>query len=279
MRGMWKVLGTSVVVAVVAMMLLSGWAAAAGSGYNLSYTSSQSCLVSDICLRSVSSTYSGSGLFMNVSFSVAGSVQAWSEDFAYWVWFGGTAETNASAWMLLAGNATSGTFEYAVDNSYGYDTINFTGNNASTASFEIPIGAIGPSSSYALDVYAWYSTSSSSAYDWLGTDYQQTSGSGGTGGGGTGGGGTGSGGSGNGSSPTTSSSGAGGLLTYAIIGVVVLVIVAVVALLLVSRRRKTPPPAMAPQPGMAPMGYAPPPPPGMAPPPPMGQMPPPPPPT
>ncbi|MGC2789456.1 MAG: hypothetical protein WA547_05295 [Thermoplasmata archaeon] len=252
--------------AIAAVLVLSGGVAASGSGYNLSYTQTYTGSYPAIGLTGVSSSYS-SGSNITASFTVSGQINLVSDDYSYDFWFGGTASTNTTAWVFISNNTTTGEYYGGTSESSEYGTINYTlSNGGSTLTLSIATNVVGPSSSFAIDVFAGYSTSTTGSYDWLGTDYGDFGGGGGNGVTCTATSCT--------AAPAAASSLLSGLLLYAVLGIVVVVIVIVVVVMLVMRGKK--PPTSAPAPGA---GWMPPPQPGMAPPPPQYQpMPPPPPP-
>jgi len=261
MRGNWRLWGITAAVGVALMVLLGGFASASGSGYNLSFTQTPTNSVPAVGLTELSSSYS-SGLYMNASFSVAGTIDLTNSNYIYWVYFGGITSENETASVWFTNNTTVGTWYASSSTGGGSGYLPFTlSNSGSTLSFEINISAVGQSGSFNLDAYAAYGTSSSTSYTWLGSGFGET----GTGGGG-GGGGACSGTNCNVAAPANALF--GGIFLIAVIGLVVVIVVVVVVVLLVVRRRKPPTatPPLAPQPG-----WAPPPPTG-------GQMPPPPPP-
>jgi len=256
MSGRWRWLGTSAIAGVALVLALSGLASATGSGYNQSYTQTPTNVVAAVGLTAVSSSYSA-GPTMTVSFSVAGTINLTSDYYGYWIYFGGTSSDNASAIVEFSNNTTAG-FWYAYTTSsftYGYQAFVLS-NGGATMTFQINITAVGPSTDFAIDAYAWYETDSSVSYSWLGTDYQNIPGGGGGGGTCTD------------TSCTTNAANTlfGGFILLAIIGVVVVIVIIVVVVVLVTRKR--PPAAQMPPPGAPGWAPPPPPPPGMAPPPP-----------
>ncbi len=177
------------------------------------------------------------------------------------IYFGGTAESNATAYVEFTNNTTAGVW-YSLVGGFSYGAMILTlSNGGATLTFSIETAVVGPDTSFAIDVFALYGTVTSGSYSWLGTDYN--------------GGGSGScGPTGCTVTPGSSSNFFSGAVLYAIIGVIVLAVVIVVVLLVVMRKKKGPATGAA-----APMqpGWMPPQQPGMAPPPPQNQpMPPPP---
>lgn len=256
MRGRAGTWGLSAVGAIALVVCLSAAAVASGSGYNQSYTQSPTTSNASVALTAVSSSYS-SGLDLNASFTVEGSLVLNNEQYGYFVWFGGTTEANSTAEALFSNNTTAGEYYAFSSGSYSFGGLPYS-ISGSTLTFAIPTSIVGPSSTFSIDVYAWYEATggTSAAFSWLGTDYANH----GTGGGGSCGA--------TGCSSTSSGSGSSSGLSAAVLGaiigaVVVIAIVAVVVVLLVRRRR----PPMQAQPG-APGAVMPPPPPGAAPPPP-----------
>ena len=234
-------LGASAATAVALVLLISGSVAASGSGYNLSYSTTPTVTNTNVGLTSVSSSYT-SGPNLTVSFTVAGTVILNSGDYFYYAYFGGTAESNATAFAFFTNNTTAGYYDSVSADSFGVMFFTLS-NGGSTLSFSIATAAVGPSSSFAVDVFAVYGTVTAGQYSWLGTHY---SGSGSCGA------------SGCVTTPTSTSSGLGGIVLYAIIGVVVAVVIIALVVVLVMRGRRGPsaaPPPMAP-------GAMPPPPPG-----------------
>ncbi|MCI4324636.1 MAG: hypothetical protein L3K00_01940 [Thermoplasmata archaeon] len=252
-------LGLLVVVAIA--LLLAPFAAATGSGYNLSYTrGAGSTSNSAIDLVAVTSTDPG-GNNLTIAFTVSGAPNLGSDSYSYWIYFDGGAASNSSASVFVTNNSTSAFFDAysSGGSSSGYIPYHLSG---STVSVSVAKAAVGSASGFGVNVDAVYSSLQSSTFDesWLGTDYQGA----------------------NGVSCTTlgtcTSTGgqtnAGaifgfGLFLFAaiIIGIIVVVIVIIVVVVVVVGRSRTPtpPPMMPPQQG----GWnPPPPPPGAMPPPP-----------
>jgi hypothetical protein len=269
MNGFGKMLGLSAAATVALVLVLSGSVAATGSGYNQSYTQTSTVAVSAVGLTGVTSSYSG-GPNLTASFTVAGVIDLSNSAYDYWVYFGGTSSSNASAIAEFTNNTTAGTWT-AYSNSgsaFGVEAYSLS-NGGSTLTFQLNLSSVGPSTGFAIDAYAYFLTGSAYDYSWLGTDYQPGAGGGG-GGGSCGVGGC-----------TVNGGGAagfvfGGFLLFAVLGLVVVVIIIIVIVVLVTHGKKPPmgtPPPMPP-------GWMPPGQPGMAPPPPPPlSMPPPPPPT
>jgi hypothetical protein len=262
MQTRWKGLGLSAVVALAFVVALSGGAAATGSGYNQSYTQSAGhSSNAAVDLVSASTSYS-SGPNISVSFSVSGSINYASSDYGYYVWFGGTAVSNATAYAIftngsadyLGGSSDSGAFGTLVPTISG-----------GTLSFSIATALVGPASSFSFDVFAFEGTASNvGSYSWLGSNFNGQTGNGG-------------GGTCTGTSCTSTSTTSTFNWWIVIIPVVVIILVIVVVLVLLMRKKPAQPGMMG-QPGQ-PMTGAPGQPAWGAPPaPPAGQSPPPPPP-
>ncbi|MGI0130551.1 MAG: hypothetical protein ACREEC_10445, partial [Thermoplasmata archaeon] len=109
MRGRMKLLGLAPVAALALILVLSGSVAATGSGWNQSYTQGSTTSNTAVGLTGVSSSYS-SGPNLTASLTVAGTLNLGSEDYTYWVYFGGTAASNASADVYFNNNTTEGFF-------------------------------------------------------------------------------------------------------------------------------------------------------------------------
>lgn len=251
-------------LALALALMLVPFAAASGSGYNLSYSRAPGSTSSPaVDIVSVTSTDPG-GSNLTIAFTVAGTPDVSSDFYSYSVWFGGGGASNSSASVLLSNNSTSAFYEQynAGGGSTGYIPYHLSG---STITVSILKTAVGPASGYGVNVNAIYSNAQTGVFDesWLGTQY------------------TGAGGYSCGTlANCTSSSGSAGailglgILVFAavIIGIVVVVVIIIVVVVVVVGRSSTPPPQPMmppPQPG----AWAPPPPP-----PPPGAMPPPPPP-
>ncbi len=254
MRGKWRLWGITAVVGMALVLLVGGFASASGSGYNLSFTATPTNSVAAVGLTALSSSYS-SGLFMNASFSVAGTVDLTNADYGYWIYFGGITSENETAIVEFSNNTTVGDWYSYSTTSFGEGYLPYTiSNGGSTVSFEINISAVGAASSFQLDGYAFYDTATTASDSWIGSSFTSTGGGGGV---------TCTGTSCNVATPANALF--SGLFLVAVVGVVVVIVVIVVVVLLVVRRRK--PPTGAPPPGQQP-GWVPPPPPGAPPPPP-----------
>ncbi|HEV2429172.1 MAG TPA: hypothetical protein VGV64_04915, partial [Thermoplasmata archaeon] len=95
--------------AAIAILLLAGLAAAGGSGYSQSYTrGAGSVSDSSVDLISVSTSDPG-GANISVQFQVSGHLNMASQTTGYYVWFGGSSQSNSSAWIFFVDNATFGT--------------------------------------------------------------------------------------------------------------------------------------------------------------------------
>jgi hypothetical protein len=243
-------LGFLVVVAVA--LVLAPFAAATGSGYNLSYTrAAGSTNNAAIDLIAVSSSDPG-GNNLTIAFTVSGTPNLASPDYSYWFYFDGGAATNSSASVYLTNNSTSAFFDSysSGGSSSGYIPYHVSG---STISVSVAKSAVGSATGFGVNVDAVYSNLQTSTFDesWLGTDYQGANGVSCTA---------------LGTCTSTGHSNVGsalalgfGLLIAIVVGVVVVVIVIIVVIVLVvtKNRNPPPPPTMAPQPGT----WAPPPPP------------------
>jgi hypothetical protein len=242
--------GLVVVAAVACLVALSGLASASGSGYNLSFTQSANGSNANSDLIAVSSSYS-SGPNLSAQFTVAGTVVTNSEDYIYEVWFGGSSDSNATAYTLFSNNTTSGYYFGETSNAGSFGQLPFTlSNGGATLSFSIATDLLPPSSSFTLNAVAIYGTETSYSYSWLGSDYGPT----GNGGGGSG--------TCTATSCTTTPAGSSGVgsWTYIIVGVIVVVVVVALVLVLVMRKKKgTPPPPGMGQPGQPAWGAPPPP--------------------
>lgn len=231
MEAKWKGLSVAVVVAIAFVFALSGLASAAGSGYNQSYTQSAGhASVAAVDLTSVSSSYSG-GPTIAVSFTVSGQIMWQTDGYGYLVYFGGTAESNATAYAVFS-NGTAGFVAPAGHPEGGLLTPTVNGG---TLSFNMNVTDVGPASSYAIDVLAVeYTSSTTGTYSWLGTHYS-------------------AGGTCTSSTSCTTSSGSSSFDWWIVIIPVVVVAVVVIVLLLMMQKKGPTQPAMMGQPGQ-PMG-------------------------
>ncbi|MCI4340197.1 MAG: hypothetical protein L3J73_02875, partial [Thermoplasmata archaeon] len=217
-----------------------------GSGYNQSVTQSGGhASDSAVDLVSISSSDPGTAQ-VSVTLQVSGVLNLVSEHYAYWVYFGGAATTNATAYAIFS-NGTVGSWFSTV--SFGAGTLPYTtGAGGSSLTFLINKSAVGPSSTFTLNAWAAQGTAGTGSFSWLGSNYQGL---------GNGGGTCGS----TGCSSTTSTAISGWVWIGVGLGVVILVVIVVVVLVVVLPKRRAPPPSMPPM-----MGASPPPP--NAPPPP-----------
>ncbi|MCI4365894.1 MAG: hypothetical protein L3K10_07565 [Thermoplasmata archaeon] len=253
MQAKWKGLGLMVVFGIALLLPLSGFASAAGSGYNQNFTQSAGHSTnSAVDLTSVSSSYS-SGSNISVTFSVSGSINFADSNYGYLVWFGGHTASTASAFASFS-NGTGG---YIASGGSGFGVI-VPMISGGTLSFSIATAVVGPESTYSIDAFAFFGVAATTGtYTWLGTDYN--------------GGGTCT-----SATSCTSTSGSSAPFNYWIIVIPVIVVVLIVVVLVVLMMRKKPAqPGMMGQPGQPPMqpvqpgwGSAPPPSSDPAPPPP-----------
>ncbi len=247
-------------VLAVALVVMSPLAAAAGSGYNLSYTRAPgSTSNANIDLTSVSSTDSG-GATISVTFQVSGHLVLNSGDYVYWVWFGGSTSSNATGYASFSNNTTAGQWFSSSGGGYGYGSVVYSiGGGGSSLTFAMNKTSVGPDTSFGVNVESIYSTSAGAGgISWLGTNYQGALNCGPTG-----------------CTGPVVSAAMSAFWLYVIIGVVllvVIVVVVVVVVVVVGRRRRAPPmggvmpPAMAPPTGGYPAASPPPPPPPPSPP-------------
>jgi hypothetical protein len=241
-------------ILVATIVLATPLAAAGGSGYTLSYTrAAGETTNANVNLISLSTSV-GSDATVSVTFQVSGTLVLDSTSYFYWVFFGGGAASNATAYAYFTNSQINGTYLSANAGSYGYGPLPFTlGSGGSSLTFSINQSAVGPSSTFSANAWAVQGSEQSGTYSWIGTDYQGGSGSC-----------TGSSCS-SSSTGTSSSSALSGAALFGLIGgiVVVIIVVALVVVLVVLPRRKSPPQSPPP------MGAgAPPPAPPLAPPPP-----------
>jgi hypothetical protein len=241
---------------VALILLLVPLASAGGTGYNLSYTRpAGSTSNAAVDLVSVSSNAPTSGAVVDVTLQVSGSLILNNDSYYYYLLFGGGGISNATAYAFFSNNSTVG-FVITTGAHAGFSTVGYTvGNGGSSLSFAINQSAVGPSSSFTLNAWAFFGklTGSVSAYSYLGTNYQySTSG----GGGGTCSGTT--------CTPTSSSTALSSTQILGIVGgvVVALIVIALVVVLVVLPRRRAPPQSPPSMVG----GAMPPPPPGSPPP-------------
>ena len=227
---------------VLAVLLFVGTAAASGSGYNLSYSrTGGSVSVASVDLIAVSSTDSG-GNNITAFLQVSGTLVLNSATTGYWVWFGGSTTSNSTAWVFITNNTTAGNYFSSNGGFSSGHVLLTTGNGGSSVSFSIAKTVVGSATNFAINVYAWTGSSTSSTISWLGTNYQ--------------GGGS----CANGVCVATAAPLFSGYVLYGTIAGVIVIVVIVVLLLLVLRRRR-PPTQPAPPPPSAGMPPAPPPPP------------------
>ncbi len=233
-----KALGIVAVFSVVALLGLTGLAAASGTGYDLSFTQSASGSNANADLTAVSSNDPG-GPNITVTLTVAGTFQLTSGDYFYGAWFGGSSVTNATAEAVFTNNSTVGYYAGYGSGAGGFGYLTYTlSSGGSTLTFSIAKTIVPPSTSYSLNGFALYSSDDgkTGTYSWLGSNYN-----------------------GGGTCTTTACTGTGGTTSSSsfdwwIVIIPVVVIVVVIALVLVFVMRRKPPmqPAMG-QP-MAPPG-------------------------
>ncbi|HXW66598.1 MAG TPA: hypothetical protein VEL82_01770 [Thermoplasmata archaeon] len=254
-------MGLATIAGIACLVLASGLASAAGSGYNLTFSQSATTNVADVALTALSTSYSG-GPNLTATMTVAGTFQMNNQNYEYAFFFGGTSTSSSAAYATFSNNSTFGYYESTTGSGGGsFGTIVYgLSNGGSSLSISLNITLVGPSSGFTANAWALYGTQSSGAVSYIGSAYTNS-------GGGSGGGVTCTG------TSCTTSAGTPAPFDWWIVIVPIVVVIAVVAVVLVllMRRRK---PAAAPAPGMMP------PPPGMMPPPPPptgGSVPPPPP--
>lgn len=241
-------------------MAVAPSAAAGGTGYNLSYShaagSSSNSAVDLVAL----STNDPGGLTVSVSFTVSGTLNLASENYVYELFFGGSAESNATDWVIFTNNSTAGETFGSTGNGGGFAYVPYTlSGGGSTLSFAINKSAVGPSSSFSANAYAAAGllSSGSFTYSWLGSDYLGLGG---------GGGGTCTGVTPSSCTSTAVSNAIAWWIYGAIATLIVVVVIVVIVVVVVMRKKKSPPPPpmMAPPPapmgGTAPMPPPPPPP-------------------
>jgi|HubBroStandDraft_1064217.scaffolds.fasta_scaffold67922_3 hypothetical protein len=239
MEAKWKGLSLAVVVAIAFLFALSGLAAAAGSGYDLSFSQAAGGANPNADLVAVSSNDPG-GANLSVQFTVAGQIVVNSNLTGYIVWFGGSSDVNATADVVFSNNTTSG-FYLGYGSSAGtYGSLPFTiSGGGATLSFTIAKTILPSSSDFSLNAEAVTGINSKTpSASWLGSSY-----------------GNGATGSCNGSTCTTTPSGSTSSFDWwiVIIPVVVIVVIVAVVLMLVMRKKPPAPSPMMGQPGQ-PMG-------------------------
>ncbi len=246
-RSPWRIALAGTLLA--GLMLMAPLAAASGSGYSLSFTASAGAASPNVALVSLSTSASGSTV--TVTAQVAGQFITNNALYTYGFFFGGTAEANASAYVLLSDAAQ---LTYAsTQGGYQFGSLAYTlssGNSVMT--FAINQSAVGPSSSFSANAVAAYGSNSTASGSVLGSDYPN--------------GGISCNGGGSICTSGTSTSSGPSVLVYALVAVVVVIVLVVIVVFVVMRRKKTPPatPMAAPPAG----GMPPAPPAGSAPPPP-----------
>jgi hypothetical protein len=249
----WKFALAGLVFA--ALMVLAPWASASGSGYSLNFTSSSNAADANVNLVSLSTSPTGSQV--TVTAQVSGQIIDNNANYIYDFFFGGTLESNASAYILLTNNTTYADYYSTYGGGFAFGTLPFTlGNGGSSITVAINQSAVGPSSGFSANAEAVYGTESSGSVSLLGSAYPNGGESGSC--------------TQSVCTTTTAASNALSTLEYAGIGIlIVLVVVVILVVVLVMRKKKTPPAApMMGQPQYYPSGMPPAPPAGTAPPPP-----------
>ncbi|MCI4349843.1 MAG: hypothetical protein L3J93_06485, partial [Thermoplasmata archaeon] len=95
------------------------WAAASGSGYNLSYSrAAGSTSVGAVDLTSVSSSDTGASN-LTISFTVSGTPDLQSSNYFYFVWFGGSSAGNATGYVSFSNSATGSYYFFSGSSSSG----------------------------------------------------------------------------------------------------------------------------------------------------------------
>lgn len=234
---------------LIALALVAAPVAAAGSGYNLSYTATaNSQIIASVDLVTVSTSYT-SGPNLTADLTLAGTPVTTNDSYSYFWLFGGDLSSDASAWAFEDNGSAYLHSEYLELP----ESINYT-LTGTTLSISVNITLVGSSSGFTFNGEASIGDSSdTSTYSWLGTDYS--------------GSGTCTGSSCTGTGNTTGSS-SNHIPPGEIIWPVVLVVVIVVVVVTVRRRRRAA--AMSAGPGVPPTPTGTPPPPASPPPPPSG---------
>ncbi|MCI4360239.1 MAG: hypothetical protein L3J91_00890, partial [Thermoplasmata archaeon] len=213
---------------VAAVVLLTPIAAASGSGYSLSYTKSAGG-TTNANVDLISLTTSPTATQVTVTFQVSGSLVLNSGSYAYYIFFGGGAQTNATAYAWFSNSTANGTWFSVSGMSYGYGELPFTlGNGGSSLTFAINQSAVGPASTFTANAFAAQGSRNSGTYSYLGTNYVGGAMCSGTTCTSTG--------------TSTASTTSGWVWIGLGLGVVLVVIILVVVVLVVLPKRRTPPP-------------------------------------
>ncbi len=218
---------------VASCLVVLGSAAAAGSGYDLSFTQAPTTAISDVALIDLLTSDPG-GSNITVTLVVDGVFVLNSPEYSYSMYFAAGPFENATAFVQFSNTSASGSYETLEGGSSMYGTVLATlSNGNSELSFSIAKAVVGNSTGFEANAAATFSSSATQASSQLGSTY---------GGGGSC--------TGVGCSPTGSG---GSPFDWWIVIVPALVVVAVVAIVLVvALRRKpatpSPPPPAAPPP-------------------------------
>jgi len=155
---------------VVASLVLVGAAAATGSGYDLSFSQVPKTSIADVALIDLQS-YDPGGPNITVTMTVDGTFVLNNSNYSYYLFFGGGAQENATAYALWSNNTTGEyvTLEGGVAPTGPLVGTLSNGNSELTAS--IAKAVVGPSTDFVINALASYTTSATSANSYLGSYY------------------------------------------------------------------------------------------------------------
>jgi hypothetical protein len=229
-------LAVTALASVVTFVLVLGSASATGTGYDLSFTQAPTTSISDVALIDLVTNDPG-GNNITVTMTVDGTFVLNSPEYSYYLFFGGGAQQNSTAYAVFSNN-TTGSYVALEDGVGSEGSLLVTlSNGNSELTVSIAKAVVGPSSEFVVNAVATYSTSSTSANSYLGSYY--------------GGGGC------TGAECSTTHPAASGFDWWWVIVPLVVVVVVVAVLLAVVLRRK--PPAGTPPTPPAPPTAPPPP--------------------
>jgi hypothetical protein len=156
--------------AVVVFLLTLGSAAATGTGYDLSFSQAPTTAISDVALIDLQS-YDPGGNNITVTMTVDGTFVLNNANYSYYLFFGGGAQENATAYALWS-NSTVGTYVTLQGGVAPTGPLVGTlSNGNSELSVSIAKAVVGPSTDFVENALASYTTSATSANSYLGSYY------------------------------------------------------------------------------------------------------------
>jgi hypothetical protein len=163
--------GLAVAAVAVSLLLAAGLGAAVASGYDLSFSQGVTVPVKDAALLDFS-TYDAGGTNLTVSLTVQGTFVLNNSAYVYSVFFGGGAEDNSTAYVVLSNNSTAGTYFSLASENAPTGAVPFSlSNGNSELTFELAKSVVGPSTDFVANAFAVASVGSSEVSSYLGSFY------------------------------------------------------------------------------------------------------------